>query len=284
MKNTMLVSCLLLISLNMAAQDLILDTIFANDTKNVALFFEEPIQQGITGAENFIFTYNREKEQFFGLLQATPGTESNLLVLSSSGSIFSYIVKYSKDLKKLNYFIADTSSIGNFDPNFLKVKSSLNGSIGIDKSNKYLSISRDLYFDNFCAYLIRKKEQIGRIRKRNEDIILRVENIVFNKDQFYFVMEIENRSSIDFEINFLNLSVQTKQKGKRTSMQKLELEPIYKYKMPERINKGATASFVYVIPKLSIADDKMVILDLNEKNGERDLKLKIKQRFINHPN
>ncbi|HAF76057.1 MAG TPA: conjugal transfer protein TraN, partial [Maribacter sp.] len=45
------------------AQDTILiDTIYANDTKNVALFFPEPIRQGITGAENFIFTYNREKE------------------------------------------------------------------------------------------------------------------------------------------------------------------------------------------------------------------------------
>lgn len=54
-----------------------LDTIYANDTKNVALFFPEPIRQGITGSENFVFTYNREKEQYFGLLQAKPGKESN---------------------------------------------------------------------------------------------------------------------------------------------------------------------------------------------------------------
>ena len=51
----------------------ILDTIYANDTKNVALFFPEPIRQGITGSENFVFTYNRENEQYFGLLQAKPG-------------------------------------------------------------------------------------------------------------------------------------------------------------------------------------------------------------------
>ena len=47
-----------------------LDTIYANDRKNVALFFPSPIRQGITGASHFVFTYNREKEQYFGLLQA----------------------------------------------------------------------------------------------------------------------------------------------------------------------------------------------------------------------
>lgn len=54
------------------AKTQILDTIYANDTKNVALFFPEPIRQGVTGADNFVFTYNREKEQYFGLLQAKP--------------------------------------------------------------------------------------------------------------------------------------------------------------------------------------------------------------------
>lgn len=60
-----------------------LDTIYANDQKNVALFFPDPIRQGITGSENFVFTYNREHQQHLGLLQATPGNESNLLVISN---------------------------------------------------------------------------------------------------------------------------------------------------------------------------------------------------------
>ena len=78
----------------------LLDTIYANDTKNVALFFPEPIRQGITGSDNFVFTYNREKEQYFGLLQAKPGKESNLLVINRNGSIFSYIVRYKSQLSK----------------------------------------------------------------------------------------------------------------------------------------------------------------------------------------
>ncbi|WP_317048430.1 hypothetical protein [Confluentibacter sediminis] len=81
-------------SMSISAQQAI-DTIYANDQKNVALFFPKPIRQGITGASHFVFTYNREKEQYFGLLQAKPGTESNLLTITNDGKVYSYILKYS---------------------------------------------------------------------------------------------------------------------------------------------------------------------------------------------
>ena len=118
MKKYIIISALIIVSAFAKAQTATntLDTIYANDTKNVALFFPEPIRQGITGSDNFVFTYNREKEQYFGLLQAKPGKESNLLVVNRNGSIFSYIVRYKKQLSKLNYFIPLSSSIGNEKP------------------------------------------------------------------------------------------------------------------------------------------------------------------------
>ncbi|WP_316928437.1 DUF4138 domain-containing protein [Gillisia sp. CAL575] len=261
-----------------------MDTIYANDHKNVALFFPSPIQQGITGSENFVFTYNREKEQHFGLLQATPGRVSNLLVISDSGAIFSYIVKYSNDLKKLNYFIAASNSIGNVIP-VSEDNEDIKKDEGLkEDSAKSISYSNENYFRKFCSYLIEKKQGIGKIKKRKNDIVLSLENIVFEKEQLFFVLEIQNRSTIDYEVNFLELSVQTEKNGKRKSMQKLVQEPSLKFQMPEIIKEGQSARFIYVLPKFSIADDKVVMLDLNEKNGERNLKLKVKQRFINSPN
>ncbi|WP_026838311.1 DUF4138 domain-containing protein [Gillisia sp. JM1] len=284
MKNSILIIFLVLSSLKLYSQSLKLDTIYANEHKNVALFFPSPIQQGITGSENFVFTYNREKEQHFGLLQATPGKESNLLVISDSGAIFSYFVKYSGDLKKLNYFIADTNSIGNVFPVSEGIKDVIKDPGLKEDSDKSLSVSDEIYFRKSCSYLIEKKQGIGRIKKRKNDVILRVENIVFDKEHLFFVLEIKNRSTIDYELNFLELSVQTRKNGKRKSMQKLVQEPSLKYQMPGIIKEGQSTRFVYVMPKFSIADDKEVVLDLNEKNGERDLKLKVKQRYINNPN
>ncbi len=45
-----------------------IDTIYANNQKLSSLFFPDPIRQGITGSSNYAFSYNRDKEQSFGLL------------------------------------------------------------------------------------------------------------------------------------------------------------------------------------------------------------------------
>ncbi|MCC4227712.1 MULTISPECIES: DUF4138 domain-containing protein [Flavobacteriaceae] len=253
-----------------------LDTIYANDQKNVALFFPEPIRQGITGSDNFVFTYNREKEQYFGLLQAKPGMESNLLVVNRNGAVFSYIVRYKKQLDRLNYFIPKSKSIGNEKPI-------------VADSTKVVVFKKELgnevyYYQKFCSYLIDRKQRIGRIKKRNEGIVLSIENIVFDKEELYFVIQIENKSTLDYDLNFLKLSVETRQKGKKKSLQSLYQEPIFKYNLPTKVVENETVRLVYVLPKFSISNDRRAVLEINEKNGERHLKLKISHRFINNPN
>lgn len=255
---------------------ILLDTIYANEHKNVALFFPEPIRQGITGSDNFVFTYNREKEQYFGLLQAKPGRESNLLIINTDGSVFSYIVRYSERLTKLNYFIPESNKIGKEKP----VKTL--GKTLVDTAN--VIADKSPYYAQFSSYLLQKKQKICRIRKQEQGIVLSIENIVFDKEELYFVIQIENRSALDYDLNFLNLSVETRKKGKKKSLQTLYREPIYKYNVPSEIAKNETVKMVYVLPKFSISDDRRAVLDLNEKNGERNIKLKISHRYINNPN
>ncbi|WP_026914610.1 DUF4138 domain-containing protein [Christiangramia portivictoriae] len=278
MRKYIIISALIIVSAFAKAQQqtIPLDTIYANDTKNVALFFPEPIRQGITGSDNFVFTYNREKEQYFGLLQATPGKESNLLVVNRNGSIFSYIVRYKKQLSKFNYFIPLSNSIGNEKP-FVK------DSVLVESSEELVDNST-YYHQKFCSYLLNRKQRIGRIKKRNEGIILTVENIVFDKDELYFVIEIENNSTLDYDLNFLNLSIETRQKGKRKSLQRLYQEPIYEHNLPSKIKENEMARFVYVLPKFSLSNDRRAILELNEKDGERNIKMKLSHRYINNPN
>lgn len=259
-----------------AQESKVLDTIYANDTKNVALFFPEPIRQGITGSDNFIFTYNREKEQYFGLLQAKPGKESNLLVVNRNGSIFSYIVRYKSQLTKLNYFVPKSSSIGNERP-------ILNDTTVVAKVKDSID-NKTFYYTKFSSYLLDKRQRIGTIQKRNEGIVLSINNIVFDKEELYFVIQIENKSTLDYDLNFLNLSVETRQKGKKKSLQKLFQEPVFKYNLPQRITEGKVVRLVYIMPKFSIGNDRRLIVELNEKNGERDLKLKMSHKYINNPN
>ncbi|WP_338357090.1 DUF4138 domain-containing protein [Yeosuana marina] len=254
---------LVLTSMSICAQKS-LDTIYANDKMNVSLFFPSPIRQGIAGADHFIFTYNRDKEQYFGLLQARPGTESNLLAVTNDGQVYSYILKYSDNLPKLNYFITEKESIGN-EHYKLEVPKSVNDTI--EKTDE-----KETYFKRFSAYLLQSKLS-PMATKRKKGMRLRLLNVAYNKNEVYLVMEIKNRSGIDFETDYLNISITSDNKRRKSSFQKLEQGVVYKHDLPKLILDNEVRRFVYVLPKFVLGDNEKLNLEFQEIHGNRMIKL-----------
>lgn len=241
-----------------------LDTIYANESKNVALFFPEAIRQGITGANNFVFTYNREKEQYFGLLQASPGIESNLLTITNDGKVYAYILKYAEALSKLNYFISNKESIGSEQPK----------KIAQDPILKKQSPDRSKikYFQKFSEYLLKSKyESIATKRKRG--IKLQLQKMTYNTSEVYLVLEIKNNSKINLEIDYLKVYSVNGNKKRKASFQRLEQEVIYKHKMPNYIKTGEKKRFVYMLPKFVLGDNEKLMIELMELKGNRTLLL-----------
>lgn len=245
---------------NFVAAQQTLDTIYANDKKNVALFFPEPIRQGITGTSNFVFTYNREKEQYFGLLQAKSGEESNVLVVTNDGAVYSYILKYAPDLTKLNYFINENESIGNEQP---KIQTS----IPIEDPKQQLT-DKSTYFERYCNYLLKKTKGFVTA-KRKKGLVLKLLQKVYHKSEVYLVMEIKNRSGIDFEIDYLNVYVTSGNRRKRSSYQRLPQNPIYRYYVPSIIKNNSSQRLLYVLPKFVLGDDEKLGIELKELSGNR---------------
>lgn len=254
MKTIIIIAITLFTNLVVAQQ--ILDTIYANDKKNVALFFPEPIRQGITGTPNFVFTYNREKEQYFGLLQATPGTESNLLTVTKNGQVYSYILKYKEQLPRLNYFITPKESIGNERPVFLKEKQIVKPTSRID------------HFQEFSNHLL-KSNYNSIATKRKKGIKLQLQEMVYNASEVYLVLEIKNRSEIDFEVDYLNVYRVNGNKKRKASYQKLLIQADYKHEMPKTIKVKQSQRFVYVLPKFVLGDNERLEIEVGENNSSR---------------
>tara|TARA_R110002096_G_scaffold282151_2_gene476177 strand:- start:5868 stop:6674 length:807 start_codon:yes stop_codon:yes gene_type:complete len=265
MKNKLLVFSYLFVSMFINAQStIVMDTIYANNHKNVALFFPKPIRQGITGAENFVFTYNREKEQYFGLLQAAPGMESNLLTITSDGRVYTYILKYADELPKLNYFIPKAKSIGNEKPE-IKTKKIIKESIDPYRN-------RTAYFERFSIYVLKTNlESLATRRKKG--LRIQLQKMVYQDNEVYLIIEIKNKSGIDFEIDYLNIFRTNGNNKRKASFQKLQQKAIYKYKMPKTIKKGERQRFVYVLPKLVLGTNEKLLLELQELKGSRRLQL-----------
>src|SRR5690606_27818386 len=125
---------------------------------------------GMTGAANYAFSYNREKEQYFGLLQATPGEESNLLVVSNSGQIYSYIVRYAEKVEKLNYFIDGAESIGNERSGMAPIVNDLDTSVISDSLPQIKNLPD---YSKLCGQLINNPRPFNQIRY-NDGITVRM--------------------------------------------------------------------------------------------------------------
>lgn len=263
MKNILII-IMSIISVSAQSQE-ILDTIFANDKKNVALFFPKPIRQGLTGANHFVFTYNREKEQYFGLLQAKPGQDSNLLTVTNDGEVYSYIIRYSKKLNRLNYFIKSKESIGNEIPKKTEFKPAVVKPI--NKNNKVA------YFNKMSeSLLISSFESLAF--KRKKGVILQLRKIVYDNSEMYMVIEVINKSGIDFEIDYLKVYKSNGNNKRKASYQKLPQSVIYKHNMPGIVMNKQSRRFVFVLPKFVLGENEKLLLELNEYKGSRKIIMK----------
>lgn len=264
MKTYVYIFLILFVVTSLKAQQKI-DTIYANEHKNVALFFPKPVRQGITGASNFVFTYNREKEQYFGLLQAQPGTESNLLAVTNDGEVYSYILRYKKELPKLNYFVHSKESIGNEIPKIIKVKPKI---VALSKAK-----IRSIFFEKFSKYLLRLKPENIKTKRRKR-LKLRLQQMVYQGSEVYLVMELTNNSEIDFEFDYLDVHIISGNKKRKASYQKIQQEVIYNYRSPSVVKSKASKRFVLVLPKFVLGDNEKLGMELKERNGNRKLLLK----------
>lgn len=254
-----------------------LDTIYVNDTKIVSLFFPKPIRQGIVGKSNFVFSYHKEELHYFGLLQGTPGAESNLLAITSDGQVYSYILKYADRLSKLNYFITENEGIGNEEPhsNILKVDEK------ISLANDTLVSDQFMVHRQTCSeLLVISKRKIVRSKRKNQ-IKLSVKNSTYKNNALYFSMEIKNNSAIDYDVNFLRFFISNSIGFKKKSTQTISKEPIFTYLLPNKIKGGTKSQFMVVFSKFTIDNHKKMMIELNELNGERNIKLKITGRSMN---
>jgi len=255
-----------------------LDTIYANDTKTVSLFFPKPIRQGMVGKSHFVFSYNKEIAQYFGLLQATPGVESNLLAITANGQVYSYILKYADTLQKLNYFISEQESIGNEkpSPNFLSTGEKTSSAIDTLISDQFT-----IFKETCTELLVNIKKKIIRSKRMNQ-IRLSVKNNTYKNNVLYFSMEIENKSTIDYDVNFLRFFISNSDGLKKKSSQTISKEPIFSYLQPLKIKAKTKSEFMVVFSKFTIDNHKKMMIELNEANGERNIRLKLAGRLVDN--
>lgn len=252
-----------------------LNTIGANERQVVALFFPDEIRQAVVGSSDFTFSYNKENPQHVGLLQGGKGGESNLLVITNSDEVFSYVLKYRKALDTLTYFIPKKQRIGLEKSFFISpIKNEV--SIKIDspstKSPQIDSQNQLEYYKKFSKFHLRHNRNSLQ-RKRKKGMVLRLKDVIYDRTEVYALIEIKNKSGIDFEMDYLKLFKENGNMRKKSSYQKIEMKTIYEHNLPMIIKDGESLNFVLTVPKFTFGDTEKLLLELKEDRGSRLLQL-----------
>lgn len=237
----------------------VLDTIQANDQMNVALFFSSPIKRAITGNNDVIFSYNRDEAEYFGLLQATNGHGSNLLVVTMDGQAYDFKVEYEKSISQTHFFVGKGNSIGPIHP----LRDGKVDTVGSHPSHFSLLKGLLLSSDHGAVASVRRK-----------GILLRASRLDYHGNEVFMVVEIRNRSGIDFEVGTLNALRLSGSAKRRSSYQETRLNPLCIFNRPKIIGAGASHRFVIVFPKFVLAPGEQLKLVVLERHGSRRLELK----------
>ena len=262
MKNPVLLYLLSMLPGLLIAQS---GTIYCNDFQNTVVISPEPIVQAVTGSDHFVFTYDKTKPDILGLLQGSPGHQSNLILRTSGGNIYIYTLKYSDSLSDYSFQIKREDRIR------------LSDSIVTDSkpfSKKIIEVRdrRETYYQKLSAYFASKVKKRLAV-KRKAGLQVDILGMHHHRDEVFITYRIKNRSRISFEIGDLALFKVQGKKARRSSFQKIRLEPVYKEEVPKAVAVGEERKFSVVYSKFSLGEHQGLHLELNEARGSRFVRI-----------
>ncbi|MEJ6979430.1 DUF4138 domain-containing protein [Pedobacter sp. P351] len=105
--------------------------------------------------------------------------------------------------------------------------------------------------------------------------------ITISDDNLFVKLKIKNRSTLNFDIDFIRFYVRDLKTASRTVTQEQEIYPVSSYG-PEQETVAGKSSEVYVfaLKKFPLAKDKALFIEVYERNGGRHQYLKAKQTDI----
>lgn len=124
----------------------------------------------------------------------------------------------------------------------------------------------------------------GYINNRNSAEVRGVEGFVkgvySGNGKIYILLEIDNRSNINYDIeSSIFITTPIEKKGRVLDTEEKNFFPIYS-NQPETISKKSKQKLVYVFDKFTISENKTLNFVLSEIEGEREIKLEIKPKYI----
>ena len=198
--------------------------------------------------------------------------ETNLTVITEDGGFFTFDVYYAENpvVSTLNLTVQEPqpesmkkpAAVGYPQPTAPASEGRvLLREVGREKPATIKRMLNDIYRQN--------RTDVKGIRTKKYGIGVEVLGIYVFNDVIYIHSCISNDTNISFEVDARHFIVADRKLTKRTAQQQSTLEILRVCNDPAVVRGHQRQRTVFALPKLTISDDKVLLLEIIEKNGAR---------------
>jgi len=236
--------------------------IFPSTVKYVDLGSTHIIAGKADGAENVI----RVKAATEGF----PG-ETNFSVICEDGSFYSFNVKYAAEPEMLNIEMKDFLENDVTDYSHTRMNIYFR-ELGNESPLLVKLIMQSIYKND--------KKEIRHLGCKRFGVQFLVKGIYTHNGMLYVHTQTKNSSNVPFDTDFIRFKIVDKKVAKRTAIQESVLYPVRSFNEVVEIKGKSTVRTVYTLPKFTIPDDKILVVELIEKNGGRHQSIRVENSDI----
>ena len=103
-------------------------------------------------------------------------------------------------------------------------------------------------------------------------MVFTIKNIAIYKDALLFVVSIDNKTNIPYDIDYIRYSITDAKVGKLTASQDEEKTPMFgSNHTTKRIDAKSSLNYIVAFDKFSLADNKVFRIEINETGGGRHI-------------
>ena len=234
--------------------------------KTTHIIFPSAVKYVDLGSANLIAGKAGEAENVMRVKAAvrdfTP--ETNFSAICEDGSFYSFIVKYAAEPQMLNIEMKDFIHDGD-------VVNRPNNSLEIylKELNNESPMMVRLIMKSIHATDRRHVKHIGSKRFGMQYLL---KGVYVHSDLIYFHTQTRNYSNVPYDIDFIRFKIVDKKVAKRTAIQETMIYPVRSFNYMTNIGGRKRERTIYAFEKFTIPDDKVLVVEMFEKNGGRHQK------------
>jgi conjugative transposon TraN protein len=202
--------------------------------------------------------------------------ETNMTVITEEGGFYSFLVRFQEDPEILNINIANNLLADNFTSEQKGMNRSPIISF-VDKPNE----KNENEMLTECQKVQKLTSYIRNIGASKMKLTCLLTSLYVKNKTIYFQMTVRNDSEIDYEIDFFKFYLRDKDVLKRMAAQEVELKPFANYpKTLTTIRSNTEYTTVYALPLRTFPEDKVIEVELYEKDGGRHLRFQVESDIM----